>query len=75
MYFMYIDNTITLDSSKLPQMLKDDFADLQRYYATGDWFNFGITIENSLPSIKAFYANGTIDSEMFSLIRKKFGIV
>ncbi|MBR1722533.1 MAG: hypothetical protein IJ727_08670 [Treponema sp.] len=56
-------------------MLKDDFADLQRYYATGDWFNFGITIENSLPSIKAFYANGTIDSEMFSLIRKKFGIV
>ncbi len=72
---MYIDRTITLESSKLPQMLKDDFSDLQRYYDDGDWFNFGITLENSVPSIKAFYANGTIDGEMFKLIQRKYGIV
>ena len=72
---MYIDRTITLEPSKLPQMLKDDFSDLQRYYDDGDWFNFGITLENSVPSIKAFYANGTIDGEMFKLIQRKYGIV
>ena len=71
---MYVDSTITLDSSQLPQMLKEDFSDLQRYYDAGDWFNFAITLENSVPSIKAFFANGTIDGEMFKLIQRKFGI-
>ena len=71
---MYFDSEIILDSEKLPNMLRKDFSDLERFYKSGDWFNYGLTLENSVPSIKAFYANGTIDSDMFSLIRKKFGI-
>ena len=72
---MYFDSEIILDNDKLPQMLKDDFSDLERYYKSGDWFNYGLTLENSVPSIKAFFANGTIDGEMFKQIRRKFGIV
>ncbi|MCR5125891.1 MAG: hypothetical protein K6B43_11980 [Treponema sp.] len=72
---MFIDKNIILDNSKLPQMLQDDFSALQSYYDSGDWFNFGIMLENSVPSIKAFYANGSIDGTLFDLIRKKFGIV
>lgn len=71
---MYFNADIVLDNKKLPEMLREDFADLERFYNNGDWFNYGLTLENSVPSIKAFYSNGTIDSEMFSLIRKKFGI-
>ena len=71
---MYLDKSIQLDEKKLPQMLKDDFADLERFYDDGDWFNYGIMLENSVPSIKAFFAGGVIDSQMFSFIRKKFGI-
>jgi len=72
---MYLDSNIILNNAKLPQMLKDDFSDLEKYYQKDDWFNYGLTLENSVPSIKAFYANGTIDSETFKLIRRKFGIV
>jgi len=72
---MFVDKSIQLDKSKLPPMLQEDFAALEQFYDKDDWFNFGITIENSVPSIKAFYANGTIDTEMFKLIIKKFGIV
>ena len=71
---MYLDSNIILDERKLPQMLKDDFSELERFYKDGDWFNYGLMLENSVPSIKAFYANGTIDSDMFKLIRRKFGI-
>lgn len=72
---MFVDKSIQLDTIRLPQMLQEDFSDLEQFYDNDDWFNFGITIENSVPSIKAFYANGSIDSETFKLIRQKFGIV
>ena len=72
---MYLNKSIQLDETKLPQILKDDFCDLEKFYDAGDWFNYGILLENSVPSIKASFANGNIDSNMFSLIRKKFGIV
>ena len=72
---MFVDKSIQLDKTRLPQMLQEDFSVLEQFYDSDDWFNFGITIENSVPSIKAFYANGAIDAETFKLIRRKFGIV
>ena len=72
---MYLNKSLIIDESKLPQMLKDDFSNLEKYYDSGDWFNYGILLENTVPSIKAFYMNGTIDNAMFSLIRQKFGVV
>lgn len=71
---MYLNKSIKLDDAKLPDMLKEDFFNLEKFYDSGDWFNYGTLLENSVPSIKAFFANGIIDSQTFNLIRKKFGI-
>ena len=43
---MYFNADIVLDNKKLPEMLREDFADLERFYNNGDWFNYGLTLEN-----------------------------
>lgn len=41
---MYIGEIIELWED-LPERLQRDFAELQKYYDAGDWFNFDIFFE------------------------------
>ena len=72
---MIMDKSVQLDFESLPQMLQEDFSELEKYYEADDWFHYDITLENSVPSIKAFYVSGRIDSVMFKQICKRYGII
>lgn len=56
---MYIDHDIIIEE-KLPVMLQEDIADLERYYAEDNWAEYLLLQELFEATVKQFCINGKI---------------
>lgn len=67
---MYINKDIIIDED-LPQMLREDIADLERMYETDNWMEYGRTLELFEATVKQFCLQGRISRETgFKLLEK-----
>lgn len=67
------DHSISYDTSKLPQELKDYIEKLEEYDKEGNWFDYDIVFDQFEIILKGYIRHKIITDYDFNILLRKYG--
>ena len=70
--YLMIDHTIELDVSKLPKLMRNTIADLEKYEKQGEWVMYDGLADGLESFAKSALLQNVISEAQFDLVMKKY---
>lgn len=71
--YLMIDNTVKVDKKKYPKVVQNTISLLEKYDCEGDWVMYDGISSGFYALIKSLYADGSLSSEEFKQLIKRYG--
>lgn len=71
--YLMVDRTVKINTEKYPNVVKNTINLLEKYDCEGDWVMYDGISSGFYALIKSLYADGSLSSEEFKQLIKRYG--